>query len=413
MKRVELYKNLLENILNQYSGIYKGSDDFADIQDYLEDSNIAQALDKLISTATLRPSLKPLLQTISDFMADGSVELEAIVHVFGYLKMFQKHSDKKYSRQLSYFDNNLIVVETSTLYKDVSETYSLECLLFMEMIMTNNDRQKKLLKELCYKKNGDTFIIQVNKVGLGLSEQDCKNKTGNLYAYALAASMNNKKVIDIPEELQFSWKTIPILASFNYNKDIVYKEYYDIYDVLNDWLHTKDILTAFLKMYQIAEYMIYRKQMSEIVNRANVKQSFLREAKNLSSKYTKNERDTVISNFSKLFTNFSLNATEVQNSWNFVDKYFGTKNGNHYLDTTLSRQEEIDKGVARFIYDTRCAIVHNKESEFHILYNNYDEYKDIVPLMFSINKIMSEKIMEIINTVNPPIHYNQQKLDLY
>lgn len=33
--------------------------------------------------------------------------------------------------------------------------------------------------------------------------------------------------------------------------------------------------------------------------------------------------------------------------------------------------------------------------------------------MFSINKIMSEKIMEIINAVNPPIHYNNQKLDLY
>lgn len=99
--------------------------------------------------------------------------------------------------------------------------------------------------------------------------------------------------------MQFSWGTTPILASFNYNKDIVYKEYYDIYDVLNDWLHAEDILTAFLKMYQIAEYMVYRKQMAEIVNRANVKQSFLRETKNLSSKYTKNERDTVISNLSK------------------------------------------------------------------------------------------------------------------
>lgn len=411
MKRVELYKNLLENILNQYSGINKGSEDFVDIQDYLDNSNIIQALDKLISTATLRSPLKPLLQTISDFVTDGSIELEENVLLTGQIKMFQKHSDKKYSRSLSYFDANLKVVETCTLYKDVSETYSLECLLFLEVIMTNNDRQKNLLRELCRKKLGDTFIIQVNRIGLGLSDQECSNLE-NLYAYALAASMNNKKVIDIPKGLQFSWGTTPILASFNYNKDIVYKEYYDIYDVLNDWLHAEDILTAFLKMYQIAEYMVYRKQMAEIVNRANVKQSFLRETKNLSSKYTKNERDTVISNFSKLFANFTLDATEVANSWNFVDKYFGTKNGNHYLDTAQSPQN-IDKGVACFIYDTRCAIVHNKESEFHILYNNYDEYKDIVPLMFSINKIMSEKIMEIINTVNPSIHYNNQRLDLY
>lgn len=411
MKRVELYKNLLENILKQYSGINSGSDDFADVQDYLDDRNIIQALDKLISTVTLQTPLKPLLQTISNFIADGSVELDATVQVMGHIMMFQKHSDKKYSRPLSYFDDKLKVVEICTLYKSASETYSLESLLLLEIIMTDMKRQKKLLKELCQQAYGDTYIIQFDKTAIGLSRNE-KNDYENLYAYALAASMNNKKVIDIPKGLQFSWGTTPILASFNYNKDIVYKEYYDIYDVLNDWLHAEDILTAFLKMYQIAEYMVYRKQMAEIVNRANVKQSFLRETKNLSSKYTKNERDTVISNLSKIFSNFTLDATEVANTWYFVDKYFGTKNGNHYLDTAQSPQD-IDKGVARFIYDTRCAIVHNKESEFHILYNNYDEYKDIVPLMFSINKIMSEKIMEIINVVNPPIHYNNQKLDLY
>lgn len=135
----------------------------------------------------------------------------------------------------------------------------MECLLFIESIVVDKNRQKKLLKELIRKEQENTYIIEVDKSGLGLTKTEANNFE-NLYAFALASSMNNKDSIEIPQELVFSWGTNPILASFNYNKNIVYKEFYDIYDVFNDWLHATDILTAFIKMYQIAEYMIYRSQ---------------------------------------------------------------------------------------------------------------------------------------------------------
>lgn len=412
MKRLQLYNELLREILKSYSGITVGTDEYDDIQDYLEDDNISQALNCLTTSTSLRHELNPLLTTICNFIEDGSVDLSANLSVVGQIKMFQPHHDKKYSRSLAYYSANLNVVETCTLYKSDDETYSLECLMFLETIMVSPQRRKNLLRELCKKEKRQTYIIQVNKTSMGLSTNEANNFE-NLYSYALAAYMNDKKVISIPEELKFTWGTSPILSSFVYNKDIIYQEYYDIYDVFNDWLHATDILTAFLKMYQIAEYMVYRSQMAEIVNRANIKQSFLREAKNLSSRYTKNERDTVVSNFIRLFHDLILSPTEVTNSWTFVDKYYGmTKSGNHYLDATNS-QQDIDKGVARFVYDTRCAIVHNKESEFHILYNNYEEYQDIVPLMKSINDIMASKILEIINTQGTSLHYEHQKLDLY
>lgn len=412
MKRLTLYKDLFGFILNNYSGITKGTEDYDDVQDYLDSDNVTYALSKLLTTGTLYSEIKPLLLTIQENIDNSNIDIDDDVHNRGKIKMFEKHSDKRYSRCLNYFDNSLRIVETSTLYKNSNETYSLECLLFIESIVVDKNRQKKLLKELIRKEQENTYIIEVDKSGLGLTKTEANNFE-NLYAFALASSMNNKDSIEIPQELVFSWGTNPILASFNYNKNIVYKEFYDIYDVFNDWLHATDILTAFIKMYQIAEYMIYRSQMVEIVNRANIKQSFLRETKNLSAKYVKSERDTIIANFSKLFNSFSLNPGEVTASWSFVDQYFGEANGGgHYLDTTKP-QNNIDKGVARFIYDTRCAIVHNKESEFHIQYNNYEDYKDIVPLMRSINDIMAKKILEIINSLTPSIHYQSQKLDLY
>lgn len=412
MKRLTLYKDLFGFILNNYSGIPKGTEDYYDIQDYLDSDNVTYALSKLLTTGTLYSEIKPLLLTIQENIDNSNINIDDDVYNRGKIKMFEKHSDKRYSRCLNYFDNSLRIIETSTLYKNSNETYSLECLLFIESIVVDKNRQKKLLKELIRKEQENTYIIEVDKSGLGLTKTEANNFE-NLYAFALASSMNTKDSIEIPQQLVFSWGTNPILASFDYNKNIVYKEFYDIYDVFNDWLHATDILTAFIKMYQIAEYMIYRSQMVEIVNRANIKQSFLRETKNLSAKYVKSERDTIIANFSKLFNSFSLNPSEVTASWSFVDQYFGEANGGgHYLDTTKP-QNNIDKGVARFIYDTRCAIVHNKESEFHIQNNNYEDYKDIVPLMRSINDIMAKKILEIINSLTPSIHYQSQKLDLY
>lgn len=411
MKRLGIYKHLLSNVLKNYSGINNGSDEYCDIQDYLDNDNIIQAL-KGLNTTALKIELRPLLLTILDYLNDGSLVLDEIISVTGQLKLFQKHSNKKYSRPLSFFSTHIKAVETCTLYKKPTERYSVDELLLLESIFIDSTRQKNMLKELTRREKADTYIIQFDKTALGLNKNEANNLE-NIYAFAFAASLNAKKKIDIPDELHYSWGGTPILAAFTYNKYIVYQEYYDIYDVFNDWLHATDILTAFLKMYQIAEYMIYRSQMTDIVNRANIKQSFLRETKALSSKYTEGERSMIINTFPHLFNDFHLDATEVSNSWTFVDKYFGkSKNGNHYLDTTRP-QTEIDTGVARFIYDTRCSIVHNKESEFHILYNNYDEYKDIVPLMVSINNIMAEKILEILKTVRPAIHYEAQTLELY
>ena len=411
MKRLEVYKHLLSNVLKNYSGINNGSDEYCDIQDYLDNDNIIQALQGLNTTA-LKIELRPLLLTILDYINDGSLVLDEIISVTGQLKLFQKHSNKKYSRPLSFFSTYIKAVETCTLYKKATERYSVDELLLLESIFIDSTRQKNMLKELTRREKADTYIIQFDKTALGLNKNEANNLE-NIYAFAFAASLNAKKKIDIPDELHYSWGGTPILAAFTYNKYIVYQEYYDIYDVFNDWLHATDILTAFLKMYQIAEYMIYRSQMTDIVNRANIKQSFLRETKALSSKYTEGERSMIINTFPRLFNDFHLNNAEVINSWTFVDKYFGkSKNGNHYLDTSKP-QTEIDTGVARFIYDTRCSIVHNKESEFHILYNNYDEYKDIVPLMVSINNIMAEKILEILKTVRPAIHYEAQTLELY
>lgn len=143
MKRFQLYKELLGDILKSYSGITKGTDDYDDIQDFLEDDNIIQALNGMTTPTSLRHEIKPLLTTICNFIEDGSVDLSADVSVGGQIKMFQPHHNKKYSRSLAYYSTNLNVVETCTLYKSYDEMYSLECLMFLETIMASPPKTER------------------------------------------------------------------------------------------------------------------------------------------------------------------------------------------------------------------------------------------------------------------------------
>lgn len=412
MKRLELYRQLLKTILDNYSDLEPHSEDYEDCEDLLNDDNIVEACEKIKNLVTLKQNIRPILNKLTEIGGD-EVSLGEEIAENVNIKLFLSHEKNNYKRNLEFHSTNINVVETELLYKDANDTYSDECWRMLECIFVDPSRATQLLTELKDHSHSNTYVITVDETALNLTHEDANNSE-NLYAYALASLLNNKQKLEIPSDLLLPpVDSNPIVTHFNYNKDIIYKEYYDIYDALNDWLHAGDILTAFMKMYQIVEYMIYRTQLVDIAKSGDKKQSFLRAVKSLNTKYTQNERNTIINNFTLMFNGFTLSHDEVSNSWTFVDKYFEkTRSGSHYLDDSNS-QPEIDKGVARFVYDTRCALVHNKESEFHILYSNYEEYKDIVPLMKSINKIMIQKIMNIINNPTSPIHYPSQRLNLY
>ena len=409
MKRSQLYKDVLAYILQKHSGLQASSEEYMDIDDYIHNGDFVEAIEWLFRS-NLSDSLRPLINTCKRAVKDENVNMDEEIPPKSHkIKLFKKHSHQRYARNLIFLTIPLSVIETKQLYLDGDDIYDGDVWLLLEKILIDRNRREKIVKELINHSHPNTFILSYQKTPLGLTQDDDEK----LYSFALISQINKKQVIKIPEELIFSWGTSPFIPTLSYNENVNYQEFYDIYDVFNDWLHAKDILTAFIKMYQIAEYMIYRSQMVEIISRSEIKQSFLREIKNLSDKYRNGERDTIIRNFPNLFNGFTLDPAKVTASWPFIDKYFDKNySGNHYLDYRKP-PNEIDKGVARLVYDVRCSIIHNKESEFHIQYNNYEEYKSIIPLLTSINEQMAGKILAIICTPNSSVHYEKRVLELY
>ena len=404
MKRSVIIKNILALILCDYSNLSQQSEEYQNIDDDIHDEEWVRVCNALLLlSSTLK--FHPLLSKIASFAFDINFVNDEINYGSNKRFCFVDYEKGCYRRCFVYCSNNLLVADTSMFYSDVIND---NIWMVLEHACYDSKMYAKVIKDIFTRSKGNTYYIEYNKT----IYQHLRNNKQELYSYALASYLKDGGVLDIPAILQFSWSP-SVSISFTYNRDVVYKEFFDVYDAINDWLHSHDIITAFIKMYQVIEYMIYRMQMSEIVKRSSIKQSFLRESKNLSKKYADGEHRTIIENIPKLFPGLTLNSVDITAAHDFLDKYFEhTKSGSVYLQAGLS-PTELEKNIAKFIYDVRCCIVHNKESEFHILYSNSEEYKEIIPLMKDINLQMVTKVFDVINRVQSEIHYVNSALELY
>lgn len=412
MKRKNLYKRILLKILSAYSGWLPASPDYQDVVDHIDNENMDDAAACLLLAPFIKQALKPLLLTIKDIYNNANKE-DDLIPEYSTIELFQPIADK-YKRPFFYRGKGLTIITSEYIFPpDPNSRYRDDIWMSLQSIMLDSNQRDTFLNQL-YVGVSDGFCIGFKKTALGYSKRYPNNniKKEDLYAFGLAAFMHSKQKLPVVEELKFDNSQLPFNA-FNFNHKIKYQQYYDILDVVNEWLYSSDILTAFMKMYQIVEYMVYRKQMYCIVNSSSLKQSFLRSVKTMNKKFEDNERTSVILGLKALFPGIRPSKAKIKKAQNFIGEFFGrTKNGKPYLSTAITNNE-MDEAVARFVYDMRCSIVHNKESELHFTYSNYDMYKCVIPLAREIHDALMVKVWDYLNTESNKIEYKRKQLDLY
>lgn len=414
MVRLKLYKTLLSQILDVYSGLAASSLDYQDINDYINNDDVVNAANALLSQPSLSDKLHPCLLSIKRYSTNPMALSQNILTVFKKMVLFEKWCNrKKYERSFCFCSPSLFVMDADYLYKQtVGSEYEQQLWMYLERLCVKKSNLQIVLKAIVQQKRG-TYVLAYDKTALGYTTHAIVNNE-ELCSYAFSASLHEKTPVDYHKLLEFDPSSVN-LNVFNYNKAVIYQQYYDIYDVINDWLHSKDILTAFLRMYQIVEFLVYRQQMSDIIRISSIKQSFLREVKNLNKSFDQGERSTMIENIPTVFGVLTASDVNLDKAEPFIMKYYGkNKKGDHaYLHKGLNKNEKTT-GIARFIYDTRCSIVHNKEAEFHISYNNYEEYKVMLPLLKEVHGQLADKIWTQMNTPGSCISYeNNRFIDLF
>lgn len=414
MTRRVLYQNMLTEILERFTNLQDDSDEYLDIYDAIVNEDIPTGINLLFAEASLDQVIAPWLNTMRANYSVGSSAVDINDTNYGFA-LFSSHADEKYSRPFLSVSPELTVFSTAELFKGANDVYDTTMWMAIERCSIDINRRSSLFDKL--ETGSDlTYCVIYSTVLLHIPA-GTNIDVSELYAYALAKNLNQGMSVNMPSLLSYSFSA-PFSPAFSFDTTVVYKQYYDIYDVLDEWLRSDNLLEAFIKMYQITEYIVFRHEFKVIIDRSSLKQSFLQQVKKLSSR--DGERDTYTRVFPLLFTGFETtcqpllaNAGSTAGSEDFIKDYLSKDKNQSYLRHTGQNANDFNKKIPTFIYDMRCCIVHNKEAEFHITPHNVSIYKPVIPLMEELLRIMGEKIISLVNNPISSIKYDTNSLYLY
>ena len=407
MTREELYIKIYETIVSNDSIIIENKND---IQEEFLLNGISNVLNSLALSIHNYPVLKSFVESL--YRNINNDELDDSINYVVKKESFETDIKKRdfiwNSQDLSVINGDKFL--NPSCYAPDNDHID-DILIIIEKICFDNQNRFDFIKYLASNANGDhDYYVIYNSASI---YKDINSWI--LYMHALGLYVNSGNIIGYSQHLHYN-KPSQWNSSMTFNADAKYEQYIDIYDVISEWNNCTDVLNGFLKMYQILEYMIYRKEFVSIVKGANIKQSFVRQIKDIDRKYSNSERDAFKKGLKDIISPFDncniTNEIVIDEVENFCKKYYPCK-GNTYIKNAITDPNQIDSCVAMFIYDTRCSIVHNKESEFHISSINYEIYKPIVPLMKNVMDIVGKKIIETINNSDNNIQFDGSSIPLY
>jgi len=227
----------------------------------------------------------------------------------------------------------------------------------------------------------------------------------NYYAYLLKGYSTI-----FPSNLLYSYNpSSSILNTVNTSNNI-FTQFYEIFDVIDEYHHTTDIIIKYLKMYQIIEYLITRTVIVKIQNNQIINNLFLREISSLSKldDYDKKKVKQLFSNDETDLTNWFKSLLDNNSSIKiFVERLLKRSSIN------TANNDEVYSALLGIIYQLRNAIVHNKESETHLTIHNIEQYegalKFIKELLKKLENILFDKIANFENSIK----YEKPYLELY
>jgi hypothetical protein len=226
-----------------------------------------------------------------------------------------------------------------------------------------------------------------------------------IYSYLFFQKLIQGGKIDIDQTLFYTRNHGAVVTLNN----VVYQQYFELFDIINEVNHSTEIITRFLKVYHMLEYLVYRVELVKVEEKARLNRTFIREIHGLAGKGSaEKEFEIFKKNFPKIF-----NAEIVDGYFNLgvlsPDQVTFLKNKIGLDPYTPTDKEK----VCRLIYILRNSIVHNKESEFHMTTTNPDEYIDMIPLLNILIEKLERLIIDKIAADVPSISYQNRVIELY
>lgn len=393
MKRGEIYKAILEDAFKRmHDDQFIDDDAYYDATDYISSGEFGN-----IECEYLQDNYKTIVKAIVDWDGGNDIEINVGDNVY-----YETAADEQfdYYREISVYSESskYALISVANLYDDIHSGKVDSFLRNVEFIwsaISGDSDAKKEFWDRCNERQENSFYI-ITDVDLSSNEEKW-----NAYSYGYMLYANSKEY-ERDSHLNFN-KENKFTTTIPYNKGNKYSQYYELFDLISESHYCDDVLRRYLNMYQIIENMCYRRNLAKISRGS--KRGFVRHSIAIASKANKNETDEIVKGITELFPDIKdvIVVSDISPYDLFLEREYGIANGGHS-----------DKKVAKIIYNLRNSIVHNKSTELHFAYGNFDEYKDVIGLIKLLIEKLEPKIIEIINDPsNNILEYDDKKMDLY
>ncbi len=312
--------------------------------------------------------------------------------------------NKEKLMKFSYKCDTLAVMPVKTIICEVEDTKKSDldntCIKIIELILLaykDNMDELHYVWECFHGKHEDDYFLMTKEPNPSGSEW-------RLYSYAYFCYVNEKR-FERPKILDFD-KTTQFSTNIPYDCRNKYEQYFDVYNTMSESKYSEDVLSRYLRMYQILEYMAYRRVLADMT-KGNIKENgFVRNVINKANRGLNNEFEELKKGLKDVLPDLSgiiVQEDITSDMQSFIKDRLMIKNTNHD-----------NAKLWEVAYQLRNSIVHNKESELHFMYTNTKVYEPGIELMkLFISKIEPE-IIKVINDPNKDqLEFTEQKIRVY
>jgi len=208
-----------------------------------------------------------------------------------------------------------------------------------------------------------------------------------------------------------------------------YQQFDDILYIAGEYNTKSELIDKYISIYHIIENFMFRYPIAKLLHENTTGKMFsIREFNRLYGK-TSEKETTALNDFLAQSYDLEISGRKIKKI--ISDKYKNLKNTpsfnvseyNKFIDNLNIRGKDVHYSISqtdqqitsifsKLLYQTRCSIVHNKETEFHILNSKVNATVKIVLDSF-LMECMELIVFSTMIKNNTIVWYREQHLELY
>ena len=401
MTKSDLFKEILPKLVdslrnqNTISEAEKNA-----LQANLDLDSCDEVCDTLIGHANIG-TFKKIVQYIKDSLTDFD-EVDTLLPI-RHVETEEKNRGRL--ADLAFKNNNIALITVKAIsslmvYTGHDDTYKNKRYSVIELVLLkykDDPSEMDYFWECCRGQHENDYILLSNQ-----PNNDIDN--WRLYSYAYLCYVNENR-FERPATLNFNSST-SFAPNIVYNPANKYEQYFDAYAVMIESKYAEDVLSRYLRMYQLLEYFGYRRALADMT-KGNIKENgFVRNVISKASKGSAYELDELKKGLQDVLPDLSqiITAAEITADMrDFIKDRLMIKNTNHD-----------NAKLWEVVYKLRNCIVHNKESELHFTYANTSVYTHGIALMKLLIGKLEPTIIDVINDPGETkLEFDKQVVEVY